>query len=103
LKTNLTQAYAWASDVYAQKPDDPIVVSTYAYALYLQGRTQEGVAALEKLNKAALEEPSVALYYSVLLSASGESDKAAHFLALAKKGSLLPEEKRLLRGTGDPP
>lgn len=104
LKTNLTQARGWAGEVYAQKPDDPLVVSTYAYALHLQGRTKEGVAALEKLKKEALEQPSVALYYGVLLSASGEPDKGAPFLALAKaRGRLLPEEKRLLREAGDHP
>jgi Flp pilus assembly protein TadD len=104
LKTNLSQAYVWAKEVYAQKPDNPSVTSTYAYALYLQGRTQEGMAALEKLKMESLEQPSIALYYGVLLSAAGEPDKAAHFLSLAKaKGSLLPEEKQLLPGAGDVP
>jgi len=104
LKTNLTQAYAWAAEAYEQKPNNPLVVSTYAYALHLQGRTQEGMAALDKLKKESLEQPSVALYYGVLLSASGESDKGAPFLALAKaRGRLLPEEKRLLLEAEDSP
>lgn len=104
LKTNLSQAYAWAKEVHEQRPDDPSVTSTYAYALHLQGRTQEGIAALEKMKAGSLEQPSVALYYGVLLSAAGEPDKAAHFLALAKaKGTLLPEEKQLLPGAGEPP
>ena len=45
LKTNLTQACQWAAEVYAQNTNDPDVVSTYAYALHLQGRNQEGLAA----------------------------------------------------------
>jgi tetratricopeptide (TPR) repeat protein len=97
LKTNLNQAYAWANEVHEQKPDDPGATSTYAYALHLQGRTQEGVEAMEKLKKDALEQPSIALYFGVLLSAAGEPDKAAHFLALARSGNtMLPEEKQLL-------
>jgi hypothetical protein len=73
------------------------VTSTYAYALHLQGRTQDGLEAMEKLKKDALEQPSIALYFGVLLSAAGEPDKAAHFLALARSGdTMLPEEKQLL-------
>jgi tetratricopeptide (TPR) repeat protein len=104
LKTNLTRTYAWAAEAYAQKPNNPPVVSTYAYALHLQGRTREGLAALEKLKKTSLEQPSVALYYGVLLSAAGEPDKGAPYLALAKaRGRLLPEEKRLLLEAGNHP
>jgi predicted Zn-dependent protease len=101
LKTNLTQAGEWVAEAYAQSPENPDVVSTYAYALHLQGRDRDGLAALEKLKPAQLEEPSVALYYGVLLSAAGEKDKAARFLAIAEKsGRLLPEEKQLLAEAG---
>jgi tetratricopeptide (TPR) repeat protein len=101
LKTNLAEAFALAKEIYAQKPDDPIIVSTYAYSLHLQGRTREGVAALEQLKGLALEQPSVALYYGVLLAGMGEKEKASHFLALAEKsGQLLPEEKQLLSNAG---
>lgn len=98
LKTNLAAADKWAAEDYAQKPADPAIASTYAYALYLQGRTAEGVAALEKLDAAALKQPSIALYYGVLLSASGRNDEAARFLDIVdgNSQSLLPEEKRLL-------
>jgi hypothetical protein len=93
LKTNLTQAYRLAREAYAQKSDDPFVVSTYAYSLHLQGRTQEGVTVMEKLKKASLEQPSIALYYSVLLCAVGDTNQADWFLAIARnKGQLLPEE-----------
>jgi predicted Zn-dependent protease len=104
LKTNMNQAYIWANEVHEQKPDDPGVTSTYAYALHLQGRTQDGLEAMEKLKKDALEQPSIALYFGVLLSAAGEPDKAAHFLALARSGdTMLPEEKQLLsKVAGDP-
>jgi thioredoxin-like negative regulator of GroEL len=98
LKTNLPQAYLRAKENYDQKPDDPSVVSTYAYALDLQGRTREGLAVMEKLEPASLEKSSIALYYGVLLTATGETDKGAHFFQLAQtQGGLLPEEKVLIK------
>ena len=97
LKTNLAQASQWAAEVYARFPENPDVVSTYAYALHLQGRDDEGLAALQKLTLAQLKEPSVALYYGVLLSAAGKTNEAAPYLEIAQsRGHLLPEEKRLL-------
>ena len=97
LKTNLTQAFRLAAEAYAGQTNDPSVVVTYAYALHLQGRTRDGVAALEKLKSESLGKPSRALYYGVLLSSLGQNAKAAPFLALAEKDSqLLPEEKQLL-------
>jgi predicted Zn-dependent protease len=100
LKTNLTQACQWAAEVYAQNPGDPHTASTYAFALHLQGRNQEGLAVLQKLKPPQLEERSVAFYYGVLLSATGKASEAAPYLQIARtKGQLLPEEKQLLAET----
>lgn len=96
LKTNLTEAAQWAAEIYAQQPAEPVIVSTYAFALHVQGRDAEGLAAFQKLPPAQLEQPSVAFYYGLLLAATGDS-RAGHFLAIAEKdGQLLPEEKALL-------
>lgn len=104
LNDNLPQAFQLASDAYARRPEDPVVVSTYAYALHLQGRTRDGIAALEKLKPESLAEPSVALYYGVLLAAQHDTNRAASFLAIAQaNGQLLPEEKLLAAaGNSDP-
>jgi hypothetical protein len=97
LKTNVADAYQWAADIYAQAPTNADVVSTYAYALHLQGHDNEGLAALQKLKPSQLEKPSIALYYGVLLSATGRASEAAPYLQLARtKGQLLTEEKQLL-------
>ena len=53
------------------------------------------MVVLEKLDAKALETPSVALYYGLLLSETGETNKAAKYLAIARKSDLLPEEKAL--------
>jgi predicted Zn-dependent protease len=95
LRLNLSKAHALAKEAFALHPNEAIVVSTYAFSLHLQGRTKEGLGVLEKLKPDALEAPSVALYYGLLLSASGDTNKAGKYLAIAQKADLLPEEKAL--------
>ena len=104
LKTNLPQAYQWAAEVYAGRTNDLIVVATYAYALHLQGRTGDGLAALQKLDDFRRHQPDAALYYGVLLAASGATNEAAPFLKIAQTKTLwLPEEKQLLSAAlGEP-
>lgn len=91
-----SRAHALAARLYQQHPTEPIIVSTFAYSLHLQGRTREGLQAMEKLSPAQLETPAVALYYGALLRATGDTNKAGHFLGLAKDAALLPEERQLL-------
>ncbi len=100
LKTNVANACQWAAQIYAQAPTNADVVCTYAYALHVQGRDKEGLAVLQKLKPSQLEQPSIALYYGVLLSATGKASEAAPYLQIARtKGRLLPEEKQLLTDT----
>ena len=96
LKLNLPRAHELARELFAKHPDQAIVASTYAFSLYLQGRTKEGLAVLNKLKPEALETPAVALYYGLLLGSSGETNKAGKYLGIAQKTNLLPEEKALL-------
>jgi tetratricopeptide (TPR) repeat protein len=97
LKTNLTQAGQWAAELYAQQPADPVIVSTYAFARHLQGSEAQGLAALQKLTPAQLEQPAIALYYGVLLTATGDRGQGDYFLTRAESaGHLLPEEKALV-------
>jgi len=96
LKVNLSQAHETARDLYRQRPEDPVVGSTYAYSLHVQGRTEEGLTVLARFKPQSLELPSIALYYGVLLSSSGRTGQATRYLALAEKALLLPEEQELL-------
>jgi hypothetical protein len=96
LNIDLSHAHELARELYQSRPGDPIITSTYAYSLHLQGKTRAGLTAIEKLKPEALELPTVALYYGLLLAASDEPITAAKYLALAQKGQLLPEEKALL-------
>jgi Flp pilus assembly protein TadD len=97
LKTDVRKACQWAAEIYAKNPGDPSVASTYAFALHVQGRDKQGLAVMQKLQSAELAQPSVALYYGVLLAATGKTDKAMPWLQIAQtKGHLLPEEHELL-------
>ena len=86
-----------------QRHKEAIITSTYAYSLHLQGRTREGLAALEKLKAESIEMPQVALYYGVLLSASGDTNKARKYLDLAQYADVLPEENALLTAAAKSP
>jgi Flp pilus assembly protein TadD len=96
LKANLSDAHRLAKEIYTEHPEESVVASTYAWSLHLQGRTREALGVLEKLDPGALEQPNVALYYGLLLSAAGETNKASKFLELAQQSPLLPEEKALV-------
>jgi predicted Zn-dependent protease len=98
LNTNVPQACRWAEEVYAGRTNDLIVVSTYAFALHLQGRTLDGLVAMSQLDDKQLQQPEAALYYGVLLAANGATNEAAQFLKIAQtRTQWLPEEKQLLK------
>lgn len=96
LHTQLPQAEKIAQEDYQHYPDAPAIVSTYAFSLYLQGKTQEGLAVLEKLPKDALHSPGISTYYGTLLAAAGQPVKAREYLDISAKSSLLPEERALV-------
>ena len=99
LKQGLAKAHELAKSIYQLRPDEPTIVSTYAYSLHVQGRTKDGLDAFEALKPHELEQPSIALYYGALLSANGDTKKAEKFLEFAKANaaSFLPEERALMQ------
>ena len=96
LKLNLPKAHELAKEVFTRHPQESIVTSTYAFSLHLQGRTKQGLAVLEKLKPEALKTPSVALYYGLLLSAAGETNKAGKYLDIAQRSELLQDLQGLI-------
>ena len=102
LKTDLPKAFQLASEAYAENPTNANEASTYAFALHVKGWDKQGLAVLQQLPPAKLAEPSVALYYGVLLAAAGKADAARPWLEIARtKGHLLPEEQALLSAALD--
>ena len=85
-----------AETLYKEEPGNPAVVSTLALSLYQRGRVPEAIGLLDLLRPEHLRRPNVALYHGLLLTAAGQSGKAARSLAIAARGPMLREEKALL-------
>ena len=86
-----------ARSIYERNPKKPDYAATYALALHLQGRTEDGLAVFRKLSPEILHQPAIAGYYGLLLASSGQKDLAREFQQLGEKTAILPEEKALLR------
>ncbi len=95
LNRRLEQAFDTARRLYEDTPGDPICTSTYAFALFVQGRVSGAIAIMEDLQAKALQRPSVAGYYGLFLAFGGRSAEAVSPLETAKKAPLLSEERAL--------
>jgi predicted Zn-dependent protease len=84
-------------------PFTPEIQSQVAYALFLQGRGQAARERMEILAPADLARPEPALYYGLILAASGERQAAAPYLRRANSPALLPEQRALLVQAGNMP
>jgi predicted Zn-dependent protease len=85
-----------AREVYREVPTNPAYASTYAFSLHLQKRSAEALIVFERLKPDQLEQPSVALYYAIVLQATGNAERARKYLDIAAGTKLLPEEQTLL-------
>ncbi len=93
---NTKQAQQLAKQAYERAPDDVNCAVTYAYSLYVQGRTTEGLEILQKLPPEALHESHAAVYAAVLLLDENQTDGAKEYIQVAKRGPIYVEEKRVL-------
>jgi thioredoxin-like negative regulator of GroEL len=93
---NTKQAQQLAKQAYERAPDDVSCGVTYAFSLYVQGRTSEGLEILQKLPPEALHEPHAAVYTAILLLDENQTDGAKEYIQVAKRGPIYVEEKRLL-------
>ncbi|HZR77589.1 MAG TPA: tetratricopeptide repeat protein [Chthoniobacterales bacterium] len=93
---NTKEAQALAKQAYERSPDDPNCGITYAFSLYVQGRTTEGWQILEKLPPETLRDPHNAVYAAILQLDLNQPEKAKEFIQIAKRGPVYAEEKRLL-------
>jgi tetratricopeptide (TPR) repeat protein len=92
------RAHTLAHDAYTLDPKNPFVLSTYAYSLYLQNKTADALTLFSQLDtKALTNNPSVAIYYGIILAGSGKGLEARPYLDRAEQARLLPEEKTLVK------
>jgi predicted Zn-dependent protease len=96
LLTGDSSARRLATKLHAENPANPIVSSTYAFALFTEGRTREALSEMETLKEPQLRHPVIAAYYFVMLVENGKMEQAHSFLSAANKAQLLPEELQLL-------
>jgi predicted Zn-dependent protease len=85
-----------ATKLHGENPANAVFSSTYAFALFTEGKTSEALREMETLKEAQLRHPSIAAYYFVMLVENGKMERAHAFLAAANKAQLLPEEQQLL-------
>lgn len=95
LLTGDSAARRLASKLHAEDPANPVFSSTYAFALFVEGRTSEALREMETLKEQQLRHPVIAAYYFVMLVENGKMEKAHTFLSAANKAQLLPEEQQL--------
>src|SRR5437588_1240959 len=93
---NTKQAQQLAKQAYERAPDDVNCAVTYAFSLYVQGRTTEGLEVLQKVPPEALHEPHSAVYAAILLLDENQTDGAMEYIQVAKRGPIYIEEKHLL-------
>ena len=85
-----------AATLFKERPTDITCAITYGLSLFLQDRVFDALQILRAFPAAELREPEVALYYGIFLQASGDSEKAAEFLKLARGAPMLREEEELI-------
>jgi predicted Zn-dependent protease len=90
-----SKPYDLAKEVYQKDPKNQYFASTYAFALYKQGKYADALNVMQQLNLTALQEPSIAGYYGVILEANGNKADAKTYLNLASKAPALREEQAL--------
>ena len=96
LLTGDSSARRLATRLHAENPTNAALSSTYAFALFTEGKTSEALREMETLKEAQLRHPAIAAYYFVLLVENGKMERAHSFLSAANKAQLLPEEQQLL-------
>jgi predicted Zn-dependent protease len=99
LNADVERAQKMAVELYRKDGANPAYASTYAFALLTKGDRAGALRVMSELNESQLREPSVAVYYGVVLATSGNSAKAREYLKIAATGKLLPEERQLIART----
>ena len=90
-----------AEENFRGQPGNPNVAATHAYALYLDGRYEEGLRVLVPFGEGGEGQAGgVALYLALLQQAVGQGEAAARSASAVDPRKLLPEERVLLQKLG---
>lgn len=91
----------WAStkaeELFKLYPDDPVIRSTYAYALALGDQSARAYEVVSKIDPKLLSTPEFALYYGFVLNANGMKKEAESAWKNVDQSKLLDTERLLLK------
>lgn len=96
LDQNTTEAHQLAKSAYDRAPTDINCAMTYAFSLYVLGRTAEGIEIMKKLPPDELHDPHAAVYAALLLADENMADTAKDYIETARRAPIFAEEKKLL-------
>ena len=91
-----SHALTTAREIHEKDPGNPVFASTYAFALFCTDNHAEALQVMKSLKPAELKDPSIAAYYSAILTANGQAKEAQEYRELARKATLLREEEQML-------
>jgi hypothetical protein len=93
---NPADGHRLAKETYERAPTDVNAAMTYAFSLYMLGRTAEGLEIMKKLPAEGVHDPHAAVYAAVLLLDENQAPAAQEYVFAARAGTIYPEEKKLL-------
>jgi thioredoxin-like negative regulator of GroEL len=96
LDQNAAEGHRVAKEAYDRSPSDVNCAVTYAFSLYGQGRTAEGLDIIKKLPADQLHDPHAAVYTAVLLLDENQHEAAKEYIEAAHHGPIFVEERKLL-------
>ena len=96
IEQNTKESHDLAKEAYDRAPNELNCAVTYAYSLYLLGRSAEGLGIIQKLPPDQLHDPHAAVYVALLLADAGQIEGAKEYIATAAAGKIYLEEKKLL-------
>lgn len=99
LDQNASEGHRVAKEAYEKAPTEVNSAMTYAFSLYGQGRTAEGIEIVKKLKPEDLHDPHAAVYAAVLLLDDNQPAVAKEYIDIAQHGPIFAEEKKLLDET----
>jgi tetratricopeptide (TPR) repeat protein len=92
-----------AEGLHAKASSVPAFETTYAFALLKSQQASEALQIVQKLPREATEDPSIGLYYGLVLAGNGKGEAAKPYLAAALRSDrLFPEEESLARNAVSP-
>ena len=96
LDQNASEGHRIAKESFDRAPENVNCAVTYAFSLYGLGRTAAGLDIIRKLWPDALRDPHAAVFTAVLLIDENQFAAAKEYIAIAHRGPVFVEEKKLL-------